>query len=150
MWKSPRLEMYEEARLTAQDISNFTPLRKSDATSCSSRPATYKESIVTTTRTFNDALSMLEIWFFDQSRMKPGCTSLTCDGRGLSSCTRLQDQGCIAYNTRMARRFQTPGISSIYDVSILSQPHLLSAPGVQNFQYNSILLVYDWYYVQVC
>jgi hypothetical protein len=39
------------------------------------------------TGTFNDALSTLEIWFFDVSRMKPGCTSLIHDGRGLSSCT---------------------------------------------------------------
>jgi hypothetical protein len=80
--------------------------------------------------TFNDALSTLEIWFFDESRMKPSCTSLTCDGRGLSSCTRLQDLGRIAYSTLMAKRFLIPGISSIYIVFILSQPrHLLSAPG---------------------
>jgi hypothetical protein len=64
---------------------------------------------------------------------------------------KVTGPGRIAYSTLMARRFQTPGISSIYDVSILSQPrHLLSAPGDQNFQYNSILLVYDWYYMQVC
>jgi hypothetical protein len=95
---------------------------------------------------FNDALSMLEIWFFDESMTKLGFTSLTRDGRGLSSCTRLQDQGRIAYNTLIARRFQSLGISSIYDVSILSQPrHLLSAPGDQFFQYNSVLLVFDLY-----
>jgi hypothetical protein len=50
---------------------------------------------------FNDALSMLEIWFFNESSMKPGCTSLVHDGRGLSSCTRLQDQDLTAYSTLM-------------------------------------------------
>jgi hypothetical protein len=44
-----------------------------------------------------------------------------------------------------------PGISSIYIVFILNQSrHLLTVPGDQYFQYNSILLVYDWYYMQVC
>jgi hypothetical protein len=70
--------------------------------------------------TFNDALSMLEIWFFDESRMTPGYTSLTRDGKGLLSCTRLQDLGRIAYGTLMARRFLIPGISSIYVVFILN------------------------------
>jgi hypothetical protein len=36
------------------------------------------------TGTFNDALSTLEIWFFDESRMIPGYTSLTYDGKDLS------------------------------------------------------------------
>jgi predicted ATPase len=61
----------------------------------------------------------LEIWSFAASRMKLGCTSLTCDRRGPSSCSRLQDQSRIAYNTLMARRSQTPGISSTYVVSTL-------------------------------
>jgi hypothetical protein len=109
------------------------------------------ESIITMIGTFNNAISTLEIWFFNVSRMKPGCTSLICDWRGPSSCTRLQDPGHIAYSAIMARRFQTPGVSSIYDVFILSLPrHLPSSPGDQNFQYNSVLLVYDQYYVQVC
>jgi hypothetical protein len=56
----------KKARLIAQDISNLTQLRKSDAMSCSSRPTTYKEFVVTTTGMFNDALSMFEIWFFDE------------------------------------------------------------------------------------
>jgi hypothetical protein len=73
-------------------------------------------AIVTMTGTFNDTLSMLEVWFFDVSRMNPGCTSLIRDGRGPSSCTKLQDQGRSAYSTLRARSFQTPGISSIYDV----------------------------------
>jgi hypothetical protein len=81
----------KKARLTPQDISSSTQLRKPDAMSCSSRPATYKQSVVTRTGTFNDALSTLEMWFFHESRMKLGYTSLTQDGRGLSSCTRLQD-----------------------------------------------------------
>jgi hypothetical protein len=38
---------------------------------------------------FNDALSKLEIWFFDESRMIPGYTSLNHDGKDLSLCTRL-------------------------------------------------------------
>jgi hypothetical protein len=37
--------------------------------------------------TFNDALSMLEIWFFNESMMAPGYTSLTHDGKDLSSST---------------------------------------------------------------
>jgi hypothetical protein len=151
MWKSSRLRCMKKVRLITQDISNFTQLRKLDATSCSSRPTTYKESVVITTGMFNDALSILEIWFFDVSRMKPGRTSLIRDGKGPSSCIRLQDQGRIAYNTTMAWRFQTPRISSIYNVSILSQPrHLPLVPGDQKFQYNSILLVYNRYYTQVC
>jgi hypothetical protein len=129
----------------------MTQLRKSDATSCSSQPATYKESVINTTRTFNDALSMLAIWFFAESRMTPGYTSLTHDGTGLSSCTRLQDLGGTAYNTPIARRFIILGIFSIYAVSVLNQlRYLLSTPGDQYFQYSSILLVYDWYYAQVC
>jgi hypothetical protein len=86
-------------------------------------------SIVTMTGTFNDALSMLEIWFFDESRMTPGYTSLTRDEKGLSSCTRLHALDLIAYSTVMARRFLIPGISSIYAVFILDQPkHLLLVP----------------------
>jgi hypothetical protein len=63
----------KKVRLIAQDFTNLIRQRKLDAMSCSSRPATYKEFVVTTIRTFNDALSTLEIWFFDKSRMKPGC-----------------------------------------------------------------------------
>jgi hypothetical protein len=100
---------------------------------------------------FNDALSMLEIWFFGKSKMMQGYTSLTRDGKGLSLCTRLKALGRTAYSILMARRFLIPGISSIYAVFTLNQPrHLLSAPGDQYFQYISILLVYDWYYAQVC
>jgi hypothetical protein len=100
---------------------------------------------------FDNALSMLEIWFFDESRMTPGYTSLTRNGKGLSSRTRLQALGRIAYSTLMARRFLILEISSIYAVFILSQPRdLMSVPGDQYFQYNSILLVYDWYCMQVC
>jgi hypothetical protein len=69
---------------------------------------------------FNDALPMLEIWFFDESRTTPGYTSLTHDGKSLSSCTRLHALGRITYSTLMARRFLVPGISSIYAVFILS------------------------------
>jgi hypothetical protein len=111
-----------------QDISNLIQQKKSDAMFCSSRPATYKASVVTTTRTFNDALSTLEIWSFAVSRMKPGYTSLIREGRDLSSCIRLQDQGRIAYSTLMARRSQTLRISSIHDIFILSQPRHLHMP----------------------
>jgi hypothetical protein len=91
MWKSPRLEMYEAGKADSARHLELDSARKSNATSCSSRPVTYKESVITMTRMFNDALSMLEIRFFDVSRMKPGCTSSIRDKRGLSSCTRLQD-----------------------------------------------------------
>jgi hypothetical protein len=88
---------------------------------CSIQHATYKEFVVTTTGTFNDALSMLEIWFFDESRMIPGYTSLIHGGKDLSLCTRLQPLDLIAYSTRMARRYQILGILSIYVVFILDQ-----------------------------
>jgi hypothetical protein len=89
--------------------------------SCSSQPATYKQSVVTTTKTFNDALSMLEKWFFAESWMTSGYTSLTRDGKGLSLCTRLQALDLIAYRTLMARRYEILGILSIYVVFILDQ-----------------------------
>jgi hypothetical protein len=44
----------KKARLTAQDLSNLTRQRKSDAISCSSRLATYKESIVTGVHHYHD------------------------------------------------------------------------------------------------
>jgi hypothetical protein len=136
--------MFEEGKADTARHLELDSTEKLDASSCSSRLATYKESIVTMTGTFNDALSMLEIWFFDESRMTPGYISLTRDWRGLSSCTRLQDLGRIAYSTLMTRRFPIPGISSMYIVFILSQPrHFLSVHGDPNFQYNSILVIYD-------
>jgi hypothetical protein len=52
-------------------------------------PATYKASVFTMTGTFNNDLSILMIWSFATSRMRPGCTSLIHDGRDLSSCSRL-------------------------------------------------------------
>jgi hypothetical protein len=64
---------------------------------------------------------MLEIWFFDESKMIPSYTSLTYDGKGLSSCTMLQALDLIAYGTLMARRFLILRISSIYTVFILDQ-----------------------------
>jgi hypothetical protein len=73
-----------KVRLTSLDISSLTQLRKSDAMSYSSQAATYKEFVVTTRGTFNDALSMLEIWFFNESRMIPGYTSLTHNGKGVT------------------------------------------------------------------
>jgi nuclear transport factor 2 (NTF2) superfamily protein len=63
--------------------------------------------------------SKLEIWSFAASRIKLGYTSSTRDGSGPSSCSMLQDQGHIADNTLMARRSQTPRISSTYAVSTL-------------------------------
>jgi hypothetical protein len=71
----------KKARLASHDISSLTQLRKLDVTSCSSQLATYKESVVTTTGTFNDAFSTLETWFFDESRMKLDYTSLNRDVR---------------------------------------------------------------------
>jgi hypothetical protein len=110
----------KKARQIAHDNLNLTQQRKSDATSCSSRLATYKESVVTMTGTFNNVPSTLEIWSFVASRTKPGCTSLIRDWKDHSLCTRLQDQDCIAYSTLMDRRSQTPGISSTYVVFTLS------------------------------
>jgi hypothetical protein len=128
----------KKARLTLQDISSLTQLRKSDAMYCSSRPTTYKEFIITTTGTLYDALSTLEIWFFDEFRMIPGYTSLTHDGKNLPLCTRLQALDLIAYNTLMARRYQIPGILSIYIIYWCLEID------------TSVLLVHDWYYAQVC
>jgi hypothetical protein len=85
---------------------------------------------------------MLEIWFFDESRMIPSYTSLTHDGKGLSLCTRLQALDLIAYSTLMARRFLILGISSIYAIFILDQlGHLLLVPGDEHFQYTSVLVI---------
>jgi hypothetical protein len=80
----------KKARLTLQDILSLTQQRKSDATYCSSWPATYKEFVITTTGTFNDALLTLEIWFFDEFRMIPDYTSSTHDGKDLSLCTSFR------------------------------------------------------------
>jgi hypothetical protein len=108
-------------RLTLQDILSLTQSRKSDAMHCCSWPATCKEFVITTTRTFNDALSVLAIWFFDESMMIPGYTSLIHSGKDLSLCTRLQSLDLIAYSTRMARRYQILGIWNIYNVITLDQ-----------------------------
>jgi hypothetical protein len=124
----------KKARLTPQDISSSIQLKKSDATFSSSQPATYKEFVVTTTGTFNNALSMLEIWFSDESRMTPGYISLTHDAKGLSLCTRLPAPSRIVYSTLMARKFLIRGILSIYVVFILNQPrHLPTMPGDKYF-----------------
>jgi hypothetical protein len=93
---------------------------------CSSRPATYKNFVVTTIGMFNDALSTLEIWFFNESRMISGYTSLIHGGKDLSLCTRLQALDLIAYNTRMVTRYQILGILSIYDIFILDQLEIYS------------------------
>jgi hypothetical protein len=111
----------KKVRLTPHDILSLAQLRKSDAMSCSSRPVTCKAFIVTTTETFNDALSMLEIWSFDESKMILGYTSLTHDGKGLSSCIRLQALDLIDYSTLMATRYQILGILNIYVGFILDQ-----------------------------
>jgi hypothetical protein len=88
---------------------------------CCSRPVTYKEFVVNTTGTFNGALSMLEIRYFDKSRTIPGCTSSTHDGKDLSLCIRLQALDLIDYSTRMASRYQIHGILNIYIGFILDQ-----------------------------
>jgi hypothetical protein len=48
------------------------------------------------TEKFNDALLMLEIWFFNESRMISGYTKLTQDGSDLLLCTGLQALDLIA------------------------------------------------------
>jgi hypothetical protein len=78
------------------------------------------------TGTFNDAVSMLEIWFFDVSRMIQGFTSLTHDSKDLSLCTRSQALDLIDYSTRMTRRYQTHGILNIYVGFTLDQLGTLS------------------------
>jgi hypothetical protein len=103
-----------------QHILNLTWQKKSDAMPSFSRLDTYEASVVTMTGTFKTDLSMLEIWSFAASKTRPGCTSLIRDGRDPSSCSKLQDQGCIAYRTLMARRSQTPRISSTYAIFTLS------------------------------
>jgi hypothetical protein len=144
MWKSPQLEMFEEGEADTARYLESIQLKKSNATSCSSQPATYKESVVTTTGTFKDTLSMLEILFFDESRMISRYTSLTHDGKSLSSYTRLQALDLITYSTLMARRFLILGMSSIYAIFILDHlGHLILVPGDYYFQYSSILLVSD-------
>jgi hypothetical protein len=86
-----------------------------------SQPATCKEFVATTTVTSNDALSTLEIRFFDESRMISGYTSSIHDGRGLSLCIRLQALDLIAYSILTVKRYQIPGILSMYVVFILDQ-----------------------------
>jgi hypothetical protein len=137
-------------RLTLHNISSLTQQRKSDATYCSSQLATYKEFVVTTTGTFNDALSTLKIWLFNESRMILDYTSLNHDGKNLSLSTKLQDLNLIAYSTLTVRRCQILGILSIYVVFIFYQPRT-SFIDVWRWilQYNSILPVHDWYYAQV-
>jgi hypothetical protein len=73
----------KKARLTVQDVSNLTQLRKLDATSCSSRPATYKQSVVTTTGTFNDTLSTFEICFFRRIQDETGLHKINSRWEGL-------------------------------------------------------------------
>jgi hypothetical protein len=122
--------MFEEGRMTPHDISSLTQLRKSDAMSFSSLPATYKAFIITTTGTFNDALPMKEIWSFDESKVTSGYTSSTHDGKDLLLCTRLQALDLIAYITLMAKRSLILGMLSIYAIFILEQlGHLVLVPG---------------------
>jgi hypothetical protein len=70
---------------------------------------------------FNDALSILEIWFFDESRMILVYTSSTHDGKDPSLCTRLQTLDLSICSTLMARRYQILGILNIYVGLILDQ-----------------------------
>jgi hypothetical protein len=89
MWQSPRLEMYEEGEA---DDARHLELDSAEEVRCNvllQSPATYKASVFTMTGTFNNDLSILMIWSFATSRMRPGCTSLIHDGRDLSSCSRL-------------------------------------------------------------
>jgi hypothetical protein len=68
------------------------------------------------TGTFNDALSTLEIWLFDESRMILVYTSLIDDGKDLSSC--IQSLDLIAYCTQ---RYQILGTLNICVGLILDQ-----------------------------
>jgi hypothetical protein len=114
---------------------------------CCSQPATYKEFVITTTRTFNNAPSTLEIWFFDESRMILVYKSLTHDGKNLPLCTRLQALDLIDYSTRMARRFQILGILNIYAGFILDQLGTSSIWCLEIDISSTTLsyLIYEWY-----
>jgi hypothetical protein len=144
MWKSPRPEMFEEGKA---DTARHLKLDSATEIRCNVllQSARYVQGV----RRYHDQNVQrcpfdVGDMFFNESRMTPGYTSLTRDGRGLSSCIRLQNLGRIAYRTPMARRFLIPRISSTCAVFILSQPrHLLSASGDLYFQYNSVLQVYD-------
>jgi hypothetical protein len=135
MWKSPRLEIFEEGKA---DTARHLELNSAEEIKCNIllQSACYLQGVCcyhdqnVQGHSFNVGDMVLrQIWNDN------GYTSLTRDGRGLSSCTRLQALGHIAYSILMARRFLIPGISSIYAVLILSQPRcLLSAPGDQYFQ----------------
>jgi hypothetical protein len=70
---------------------------------------------------FNDILSTLEIWFFDESRMILVYISLIHDGKDLSLCTRSQALDLIACSTRTARRYLTHEILNTYVGFILDQ-----------------------------
>jgi hypothetical protein len=121
MWKSPRLEMFEEGDA---DTVRHLELDSIEEIKCNVliQLARYLQGVLRYhDRNIQDALSMLEIWFFDESRMVPGSTSLTCEGKGLSFCTRLHALDLIAYSTLIARRFLILGISSIYAIFILDQ-----------------------------
>jgi hypothetical protein len=84
MWKSPQLEMFEEGEAdTARHLKlNLAEEIRYNVLFLSAR---YVQGV----HRYNDALSILEIWFFDESRTTPGYTSLTRDGKDLSSSTRL-------------------------------------------------------------
>jgi hypothetical protein len=109
----------DEANTARQlELDSTEEIRCND---CCCRPVTYMEFVVTMIGTFNGALSILEIWFFDESRMIQGFTSLPHDGKDLSLCTRSQALDLIDYSTRMARKYKTHEILNTYDGFILDQ-----------------------------
>jgi hypothetical protein len=86
-WRSPRLEMFDKGEA---DIARHLELDSAEEIRCNVlfQSACYLQGAHRYhDRNVNDAFSMLEIWFFDKSRMIPGYTSLTCDGKGLSLFT---------------------------------------------------------------
>jgi hypothetical protein len=101
--------------------------------------------------TFNDALTVLEIWFFDESRMILGYISLIHGGR-IFYCA----QGYGPWILSLTVPWWSGGIkfleywASTSFSSLINWGHLLLMPGDGYFHYNSILPVYDWYYAQVC
>jgi hypothetical protein len=120
MWQSPRLEMYQEGEV---DDAIHLELDSADEVrwnvllqlACYLQGVRCYHDQNVQARSFNVGDLVLR-----HIQDETGCTSLIRDGRDPSSCSRLQDQGHMAYSTLMARRSQTPGISSIYASFTLS------------------------------
>jgi hypothetical protein len=82
MWKSPRLEMYEEGK---DDQARHLELDSVEELRCNalySQLATYKASNTSTTATYRRGPSTSTIWSSIASKTRQGFTSSTHDGTG--------------------------------------------------------------------